>query len=120
MILRSSDIFIQDMTALKGIKEERVADRPVTDNKMKQSQSFSTCPPGSGRGAVTSAGGSGDTARAALEPRFAAGRRVVGRGGGGAGAPAAALLVKPARGANEPQIPAALPGEHEEEPEPQR
>lgn len=30
MMLHSPDIFIQDVTALKGIKEDRVADRPVT------------------------------------------------------------------------------------------
>ena len=39
-MLHSSDIFIQDVTAFRGIKEERVADRPVTEDKMKYSSVF--------------------------------------------------------------------------------
>lgn len=35
MIRHSSDISVQDVTALKGIREDRLADRPVTENKMK-------------------------------------------------------------------------------------
>lgn len=40
VMLHSCDIFIQDVTALKGIKEERAADRLVTKKKMKSNSVF--------------------------------------------------------------------------------